>query len=485
MDVDMVIVHDRDGRRGQLSTDLDILWILFGAYLVFFMQCGFALLEAGSVRAKNTKNILLKNVLDTCVGSLVWWAWGYSFAFGENGARPNSFIGGTNFFMSNSNDVSPREDERANGFNNASEFFALWLFSWAFATTATTIVSGAVAERCQFRAYILYTIALTGFVYPVVVHWVWSPEGWLTSIGDNNEEEKDVYISRRLGLIDFAGSGVVHMTGGGAALMATMVLGPRYGRFSSDGVPQHLPGQSIVLAALGVFILWFGWYGFNPVSTLAFYQSMYVASKCAVTTTLAASASGSAVLVFHIFAGYAPDVTPVLNGILAGLVSITAGCSVVEPYAAVIIGIIGGAMYYCASWGLLKLQIDDPLDASPVHFFSGMWGLLSVGFFATPANLRNVYGASGKDMIGVLYGGDGHQLGVQILGVLVIAVWSCTLSYIIFQILKFLCILRVPQDEEITGLDISHHGGAPRFALDIQKGVSTLQSISTSGTKTN
>lgn len=484
MDIEnMVIVHDRDGRQGQLSADLDILWILFGAYLVFFMQCGFALLEAGSVRAKNTKNILLKNVLDTCVGSLVWWGWGHSFAFGEDGASPNAFIGGTNFFMSNSNDVSPQEDERESGFNNANKFFALWLFSWAFATTATTIVSGAVAERCQFRAYIIYTIVLTGFVYPIVVHWVWSTEGWLSAFRENEDGEKDIYISRSLGLIDFAGSGVVHMTGGAAALMATIVLGPRYGRFSSDGVPNHLPGQSIVLAALGVFILWFGWYGFNPVSTVAFYQSMYVASKCAVTTTLAASAGGSSVLVFHVFAGYAPDVTPVLNGILSGLVSITAGCSVVEPYAAVIIGIVGGAFYYFASWVLLKLQIDDPLDASPVHLFSGIWGLISVGFFATPVNLRNAYGASGNDMAGVFYGGDGHQLGVQILGVITIGLWSSALCFALFQILKLLGILRVPQDEEITGLDISHHAGGPR--VDGQKVMAAFQPISTPGTPMN
>lgn len=482
---EMVIVHDRDGQQGQLSADLDILWLLFGAYLVFFMQCGFALLEAGSVRAKNTKNILLKNVLDTCVGSLVWWAWGHSLAFGENGALPNAFIGGTNFFMSNSDDVSPNEDDRQSGFNNANKFFALWIFSWAFANTSSTIVSGAVAERCQFRAYVLYTVVLTGLIYPTVVHWVWSAEGWLSAFRVNDDGESDFILSRSMGMIDFAGSGVVHMTGGGAALMATVVLGPRYGRFGTDGVPNHLPGQSVVLATLGVFILWFGWYGFNPVSTLAMYQQMYVASKCAVTTTLAASAGGASVLVIHVFAGYPPDVTPVLNGILAGLVSITAGCSVVEPYAAVIIGLVGGSAYYAASWGLLKLRIDDPLDASPVHFFAGVWGVLAVGLFATPVNLRNSYGVSGNATAGVLYGGDGHQLGVQVLGIIAIALWSCTLSFIMFQILRILCILRVPQDEEVTGLDVSHHPEGPKFNGIDQKTNVSIHSLSTTGTRTN
>ncbi|CAD7698915.1 unnamed protein product [Ostreobium quekettii] len=469
----MVTVHrNEEGRQGQLSTDLDILWLLFGAYLVFFMQCGFALLEAGSVRAKNTKNILLKNVLDTSLGSLVWWAWGFPFAYGENGDHPNEFIGGTNLFMSNSNDVSPRDDEV--GFNNANRYFAFWLFTWAFATTATTIVSGAVAERCQFRAYVIYTIVLTGFVYPIVVHWAWSTEGWLSPFRVNGDGEKDIVFSDTVGLIDFAGSGVVHMTGGAAALMAATVLGARYGRFSAEGKPIGLPGQSVALATLGVFILWFGWYGFNPVSTAAFYESMYVASKCAVTTTLAASAGCSTVLTIHILMNGTPDVLPALNGILAGLVSITAGCSVVEPYGAVLIGMIGGAVYKAASAALLRLRIDDPLDAGPVHFFGGVWGVLSVGFFATPANLRNAYGVDvpmSEDSAGLFYGGNGKQLGVQILAVVAIAAWSCSISLMMFLVLKHYGVLRVPQDEEITGLDVSQHSGGPRFQVNDQDGV--------------
>lgn len=445
--------------QGQLSADLDILWLLLGAYLVFFMQCGFALLEAGTVRAKNTKNILLKNVLDACVGALVWWAWGHSFAYGENGAKPNEIIGGTNFFMSNKQDVSPDPDEKDSGFNNANTFFAFWMFQWAFAATAATIVSGAVAERCQFAAYLTYTMVLTGLVYPIVVHWVWSGEGWLSAFRDMDQDgEYDILFDQTLGLVDFAGSGVVHMTGGGAALMGALVLGPRYGRFGADGTVMDLPGSSVALSTLGVLILWFGWYGFNPASTLVFYGSMYVASKCAVTTTLAAASGGVTVLIVDVGFGNPPDVGPALNGILAGLVSITAGCSVVEPYAAASIGVVGGLIYYFASNALRKLQVDDPLDASPVHFFSGMWGVISVGFFATPANVMNVYGR--KTDVGLFYGGDGLQLGIQCLGAVSIAVWTCGISFILFSTLKVLGMLRVPQEEEITGLDISHHGGA-------------------------
>ncbi|CAD7695065.1 unnamed protein product [Ostreobium quekettii] len=444
--------------KGQLATDLDILWLLFGAYLVFFMQCGFAVLEAGSVRAKNTKNILLKNVLDACLGALVWYGWGYSFAYGEGGKHPNEFIGGTNFFMSNSNDVSPDPELRERGLNNANEYFALWLFQWAFAATAATIVSGAVAERCQFRAYLTYTFVITGLIYPVVVHWAWSSEGWLSAFRDvNHDGEHEIVFEKSVGLIDFAGSGVVHMTGGGAALMAAIILGPRYGRFAADGSVIDLPGSSIAFTTLGVLILWFGWYGFNPVSTLAFYGSMYVASKAAVTTTLAAAAGGVTVLVVHVAFHNQPDVAPALNGILAGLVSITAGCSVVEPYGSVCIGIVGGIVYYFSSWGLKKLQIDDPLDASPVHFFSGMWGVLSVGFFATPVNLENAYGSTTD--VGIFYGGEGHQLGVQLLGATAIGVWTCGISFVLFMVLRMTGSLRVAQEDEITGLDMSHHGG--------------------------
>ncbi|CAD7694788.1 unnamed protein product, partial [Ostreobium quekettii] len=223
-----------------------------------------------------------------------------------------------NMFMHNSKDVSPVEEEKESRFNNADRFFAFWLFQWAFAATSATIVSGAVAERCQFRAYVVYTFVITGFVYPIVVHWVWSKEGWLSAFRvedfSSGEDRPDVLFDKTLGMIDFAGSGVVHMTGGGAALMAATIIGPRYGRFDKDKKVQPMVGQSPALTTLGIFILWFGWYGFNPGSTLEFYEHMYVASKCAVNTTLSAAGGGlTTLLVDTVVFNHPPDISPILN----------------------------------------------------------------------------------------------------------------------------------------------------------------------------
>lgn len=418
---------------------LDILWLLFGAYLVFFMQCGFALLEAGSVRAKNTKNILLKNVLDACLGAIIWWFMGFPIALGDSTGK---FAGGKDFFM---------KDLTAN-VNGSSKYFAVWMFQWAFAATAATIVSGAVAERCKFVAYLVYTTCLTAFIYPVVVHWAWSTEGWLSAwTGD------DAPYLKANGLIDFAGSGVVHMTGGAAALVGAVFLGPRTGRFTPTGAVVDMPGHSTVLAALGTFILWFGWYGFNPVSTLAF-EYMGDAARVAVTTTLSAAAGGCTTLAIHVALKNPPDVFPALNGILAGLVSITAPCPVVEPWAAAFIGFVGGFVYYGSSSLLKKLQIDDPLDASPVHFFCGIWGVLSVGLFAEKEYVGSVYGQD-PDAYGAFMGGGGKQLGNQIIGVLAITGWVCSTCALVFGTLKALKMLRVSAEDEELGLDSSHHGG--------------------------
>lgn len=441
-----------------LYAGLDQWWLLFGSYIVFFMQTGFALLEAGSVRAKNTKNILLKNVLDACLGALVWWFVGYPMAYGEGGPQSNDFIGGTNFFMSDS----------PSGYGYRSNFYSMWMFQWAFAAAAATIVSGAVAERCDFRAYLIYTTIITGFIYPVVVHWGWSGEGWLSAF---RSIDSDGVRLGSIGMIDFAGSGIVHMTGGAAALTGACFLGPRNGRFQADGTVVDIPGHSTVLAALGTFILWFGWYGFNPCSTLAF-EYMAVAQKVAVTTTLSAAAGGCGVLTLHVGSGKPPDVAPALNGILGGLVSITAGCPVVEPYGAAIIGGIGAVLYFFCSKLLHKLRIDDPLDAAPVHFFCGAWGVISVGFFATEYSTKFAYGTT-TDW-GIFYGAGPSQLGIQCLGVLSIAGWSAACCCIMFGSLKALNILRVPFEDEMMGLDESHHGGAaydfqPAQVADTQK----------------
>jgi len=449
----LVAMHDTDTdvphygaepgmTNAEIVKNLDILWLLLGAYMVFFMQAGFALLEAGSVRAKNTKNILLKNTLDACLGGIVWWIIGFPLAYGDaNDSSYSSFIAGGDFAMA-------KNKEQDYG------WYAGWMFQWAFAAAAATIVSGAVAERCDFRAYLVYTFILTGFIYPVVVHWGWSPQGWLSAW---NPDGPDMGAN---GLIDFAGSGVVHMCGGGAALVGAIFLGPRCGRFREDGSVVDMPGHSTVLASLGTFILWFGWYGFNPVSTLAFVY-MPIAERVAVTTTLAACSGGAFTLLIHVALGNPPDVAPALNGILAGLVSITAPCPVVEPYAAFIIGMIAAPVYYGSSVMLKMLKIDDPLDASPVHFFCGMWGVISCGLFATKDFLMDAYTVMDEQTdYGAFYGGGGKQLGIQLVGVIAIAAWTCGLSAIMFGCLKAAGILRVSMDDELAGLDESHHGGS-------------------------
>mmetsp|Transcript_48469 Transcript_48469/g.90278 ORF Transcript_48469/g.90278 Transcript_48469/m.90278 type:complete len:537 (+) Transcript_48469:128-1738(+) len=444
-----ILAKASEEHMNEMQDWLDILWLLLGSYLVFFMQAGFALLEAGSVRSKNTKNILLKNVLDACLGAAVWWLIGYPFAFGgpyEQDDR-NPFIGaGTNFAMA----------DRAQA---SGSFYATWMFQWAFAATAGTIVSGAVAERCDFRAYLVYTCIITGIIYPVVAHWGWSSEGWLSPFREPSR------IIGGNGLIDFGGSAIVHMGGGGAALMASIFLGPRLGRFDVNGDVVDMPGHSTVLAALGTFILWFGWYGFNPCSTLAI-KYMNIAQRVAVTTTLSAAAGGSTCLGIHVALGNPPDVSPALNGILAGLVGITAACPVVQPWVSYVIGMIAAPIYMFSSHALKKLRIDDPLDAAPVHFCCGAWGLISVGLFADKELTASAYGTY-MDGYGVFMGGDGVQLGVQLVALVAIASWSCGTSAILFAILKHYKILRVDLEDEIKGLDLTHHGGsAYTFAVN-------------------
>ena len=259
------------------------------------------------------------------------------------------------------------------------------MFQWAFAATSATIVSGAVAERCRHQAYIVYTVVITGFVYPVVVHWVWSDWGWLSANRD------DRVFEGSLGLLDFAGSSVVHVTGGGAAFCAAWFLGPRLGRFDANGNAVTIPQNDQSLIMLGSFILWFGWYAFNSVSGLEVRGGVTTASLAAVNTTMSAAAAALTVLLIHLSRGHTIQIAPGLNGLLSGLVGITAGCAVVEPFAACIIGMFSGGVYYLSAELLLILKIDDPLEASAVHFGSGIVGTIAVGFFATETNVVRAY----------------------------------------------------------------------------------------------
>jgi Amt family ammonium transporter len=414
------------------------------------MQAGFAMLCAGSVRQKNVKNIMLKNLLDACGGALGFYTVGYGFAYGSASGDYSSarFIGDYNFFLM--------------GLDTGYEYIS-WFFQFAFAASAATIVAGSVAERCKMAAYLCYSVFLTGFVYPVVVHSIWSADGFLVAFGA--QEEK----FRGLGVIDFAGSGVVHMTGGVTALIAATVLGPRKGRFyDEDGnpldTPTVWPPHSVALQILGTFILWMGWYGFNPGSTLfvANPVSAGITAHAAVTTTIA-GASGCVSAMFldtiieTITSGEVSyDLSMAMNGALAALVAITAGCCVVEPWAAVVIGIIAGLVYYGCSKLLIKLRIDDVVDAVPVHFANGAWGLLAVGFFADPANTMSAYS---KEMPGVFYGG-GDLLLNQFVAVCWIFGWVAATMTPFFIILNVAGLFRTDALEEDVGLDISHHRGA-------------------------
>lgn len=406
--------------------------------MIFLMQCGFAMLCAGSIRAKNVKNIMLKNLLDACGGAIGFFSIGYALAYGGEG----TFYGATNekFFLHDDTD------------------YISFFFQFTFAATAATIVAGTVAERCKMSAYLCYSLFLTGFVYPAVVHAIWNSNGFLSAFNED---------ATKGGMIDFAGSGVVHMTGGATALVAAIILGPRIGRFyDADGNaiddPDPFPPHSVALQVLGTFILWFGWYGFNPGSTLGVVGYGDILALCAVTTTLSAAAGAVSALFFDTLlnvmsAGEAEyDLSMAMNGCLGGLVGITAGCSVVEPWASLVIGLISGVVYVLSSKLLVKLKIDDAVDAIPVHFFNGMWGCIATGLFASPRLVSAAYDYSGP---GLFYG-SGDLLAMEIAGILFIIAWTMGIMTPFFLILKTLGIFRVDPLEEEVGLDISHHKGA-------------------------
>jgi Amt family ammonium transporter len=350
--------------------------------------------------------------------------------------------------------------------------WAGFLFQWAFAAAAATIVSGSVAERTSFLAYLLYSIFLTSFVYPVVVHWVWDSYGWLSAF--NGEPLLGV------GMIDFAGSGVVHMVGGFAGLWGATMVGPRVGRFDADGNAVDMPGHSATLVVLGTFLLWFGWYGFNPGSFLAIDSAVAaeVVGRTAVTTTLAAGTAGCTSLVFKYYLTGAWNLVDVCNGLLAGLVSITAGCPVVEPWAAMIAGFVGAFVFVGASTLLLKVKVDDPLEACPMHGFCGAWGVLYVGFMAQPTYVQQAYGDVDY---GVFYGGSGRLLACQIIGIICIFCWVTAMLAPFFFALQKLSLLRVSPSEELVGLDVSKHGGHAYYGDDSSKAVAETKDLMKDG----
>jgi len=431
---------------GGLQENLDTFFLLYAASLVFFMQSGFAMLCAGSVRSKNVKNILLKNLLDAAGGALGFWAIGYGVAYGDKDGEIR-FGGTTTSFL--------------DGMSSGTDYI-FWFFQWSFAAAAATIVAGSVAERCKFEGYLIYSFVLTSFVYPVIVHCGWSGSGYLSA-----------FVADPLygtGVIDFAGSGIVHMCGGVTALIAIWILGPRKGRFYDEEgnplpEPVSFPPNNVALQVLGTFILWTGWYGFNPGSALMIYApgTHNVVGLCAITTTLSAAAGGFSALGFEfctnlLLTGEMEyDVTMAMNGILGGLVGITAGCAVVTPGSAIIIGLIAGVVYVSASKLLILLKLDDAVDAIPVHCFCGMWGVIAVGLFAEPDRVSNAYG---YDASGIFYGGSAKLLLCQILLILFVIAWTFLIMAPLFYILNKVGLFRVDAVEEEIGLDFSHHKGA-------------------------
>ena len=406
-----------------ITTQIDTMWLVIGSAFVFLMQAGFALVESGFTRSKNAANLIMKNLLDFCAGALIFFAVGFGFMYGDSAG---GFIGTSNFFLSSLNIAD------ADAYS-----WVDFLFQTMFAATAATIVSGAVAERMKFTSYILYSALLTALVYPISGHWHWGG-GWLAE----------------LGFIDFAGSTLVHAVGGFAGLAAAMVLGPRIGKFNKDGSANVIPGHSLTLAALGVFILWFGWFGFNGGSTLS-GMSPGIAYVM-VTTILAASAAVVSALAVNWMKTGKPSTEMALNGALAGLVAITAGCANVTPFGGIIIGFIAGpVLVYGLDLIENIMKVDDPVGAVAVHGLNGIWGTIAVGLFAyAPTNALTEMG----EVNGLFYGGGVGLLGVQALGAVVISAWAFASMYIIFVIMKATVGIRVSEREELEGLDISEHG---------------------------
>lgn len=420
-----------------LEISINLVWVMLGAFLVFFMHTGFAMVEAGFTRSKNAINILMKNFLTISIGGIVYFIAGYGIMFGDTGG---GFIGTSGFALQGVEDI------------------AFFVFQAMFVATCATIISGAVAERMNITAYMALVVAMTLFVYPIVGHWIWQGDGWLTA----------------LGFTDFAGSTVVHLTGAVAALVAAVMVGPRLGKYA-NGVVNVIPGHSIPLGALGVFILWLGWFGFNGASTLAADPASVPG---VIANTFLAASAGVVATAFYTKLRYGyMDGSLTLNGALAGLVSITAGAANLSMVGALVAGLVAGfILVEGVRFIEHKLKVDDPVGAVTVHGIVGIWGTLAVGLLDTAGG-------------GLLYGGGAELLGVQAIGVLAVIVWTAATTAISLSIIKVFIPLRVTKDEEIEGLDIAEHGAsAYEYQQDVFQGLSSkgetfAQRLTTLGTK--
>jgi len=421
--------------------DVDHGWTLYAGTLVFYMHAGFSLLEAGYVQRKNQQSILVKNLCALCIGAIGWFLFGFGIAFGQDSreipktepkAYGGGFIGTT---MTWTDEDTLRGGKTGLKDTLAEQQYATsqhnnWWFQFTFCATAATIVSGGLAERCTLHAFAFIAFYMTAFVYPVVVHWTWG--GGLLG---------------HIGVGDFAGSGVVHLVGGVAALVGTAVMGPRKGRFGENAV--DIEHSSMMLVTLGTFILWFGWYGFNAGSTAGLVGQSVTVARCMINTTLSASAGGLTLFVAESFRQKKYDVSAFCNGVLAGLVSITAGCNCIDPAVSIVVGIIGALCCQGAALLLEKLQIDDPIGAFPVHGACGLWGLLAVGFFDFGAA-----GAGANQRPGVFYGGEATQRFTPNLAMMgLVPLWVAGMTLPAFFGLKFAGVLRYSEEVETVGID--------------------------------
>lgn len=411
-----------------VQTTLNNIWVLIAAFLVIFMNAGFAMVETGFARQKNAVNILAKNLIVFALATLGYWFIGFSLMFGVNG---NAWVGWGNFFLAGPPELYGLGPDGINLYKDT--FF---LFQVAFAGTAATIVSGAVAERIKFVDFLIFSLLLTGIAYPITGHWLWGG-GWLAELGFH----------------DFAGSTLVHTVGGWAALMGAAFLGPRMGKYDAEGRVNALPGHNLSIATLGCLILWLGWFGFNPGSQLAADSAV---AYIAVTTNLGAIAGGLAATFTAWVVNGKPDLSMTINGILAGLVAVTAGCYVIGYGGAFWIGLIGGILVVFAVSFFDSIKIDDPVGATSVHLCCGAWGTLAVGLFANGNNFTQ--GGAEDAIRGLFYGGGFSQLGIQIIGLLSVGLFTVVLSTIFWLVLNAVSGIRVTPEEELKGLDIGEHG---------------------------
>jgi Amt family ammonium transporter len=473
-------IHDLEGQSSRRLTDsnstdydsqaavedlkgaMNHMWLILCGALVFLMQAGFCMLEAGCCRAKNVQNIMLKNLIDVCLGTICWYVVGWMFAYGFKDEDHSQFAGskeafGSGFLIADDNGIQTPTDKPLN-----------WFFQWAFCSAATTIVSGGVAERINFRVYMLFTIVMTTVIYPCIVGSTWSGKGWLGTV--NN-----------VGFFDFAGSGIVHMTGGVGALVGAIVVGPRKGRFDGSTPESTFDPHSLPLVVLGTFILWFGWYGFNCGSTLAMDSTNTgrLAAVVAMNTTLAASAGGLVVLTFRRFVNKKYDIGAMCNGVLAGLVSITAGCSNVESGSALLIGALGGLIYCGASGLLRKIMVDDPIDAFAVHGACGAWGVLAAALFDWGKGMNFYNGANGFTCVPAVEGQATpcmesawmEGFAANLLQILFICAWAGGISALFFLPMRFLGMLRMSDEMQDMGADAAKHSQDKAYATNAVLGL--------------